>query len=184
MRAAAPRIETQSHFPQTGRFCSPAAWVLTMAGTCLCCVRAPVKPTAAPEGTVRERTASLANVDQELGKLVCCLKGRSTELEAARCRGEAAARAKRKIPADIRHGIGAPTNAVPGVTGLATNSELTPVRREHLTTVRTPAEGLRALLNQVAEFSRLEAGGGQLQSARFELRCLFRESVRTLLLET
>ncbi len=76
------------------------------------------------------------------------------EKEAA----QAASVAKSQFLAMMSHEIRTPLNSVLGFADLLANSALEPAQRENLETIRTSATGLMALLNDILEFSRTEAG--------------------------
>jgi signal transduction histidine kinase/CheY-like chemotaxis protein len=76
------------------------------------------------------------------------------EKEAA----QAASVAKSQFLATMSHEIRTPLNSVLGFADLLAKSPLDPTQRENLETIRTSATGLMALLNDILEFSRTEAG--------------------------
>ncbi len=86
---------------------------------------------------------------------------KTNEAELARARDAAleTARFKSEFAANISHEIRTPMNAILGITELLLESPLTVVQREDLRTVRTAGEVLLALINDVLDLSKLEAGG-------------------------
>jgi two-component system, sensor histidine kinase and response regulator len=102
------------------------------------------------------------------------------ELAQARDQALAAARLKAEFLANMSHEIRTPMNGILGFTDFALETELTAEQREYLTTARASAETLMALLNDVLDFSRLEAGKLGLEAAPFSLRLALRDTVRAI----
>ena len=98
---------------------------------------------------------------------------------AARLTAERANRAKSEFLANISHELRTPMNAIIGMTDLALGEDLSPALREFLTTARSNAQVLLELLNEILDFSRLEAGKFVLQNMPFRLRDVIADLVRT-----
>ena len=83
---------------------------------------------------------------------------------------EQANRAKSEFLANMSHEIRTPLNGILGFAGLMADSELTGPQREQNEAVRASAEGLLAVINNILDFSRVEAGRIDLESLDFSVR--------------
>ncbi len=98
--------------------------------------------------------------------------------DAERKRLEAANTAKADFLVNISHEIRTPMNSIIGFTDLALKSELSNELREDLDTVRTSAEWLLHIVNDVLEFSRMEGGILQLEKAPFSVADCVRSTLK------
>src|SRR3989449_5836846 len=90
-------------------------------------------------------------------------------MREARDLAERVARARSAFLANMSHEIRTPMNAVLGFVELVLDTELAPEQRRALELVRTSSEALLTILNDILDYSKIEAEHLELESIPFDL---------------
>jgi signal transduction histidine kinase/CheY-like chemotaxis protein len=106
------------------------------------------------------------------------LRRRERELEKAKKAAEAASHSKSSFLANMSHEIRTPLNGVMGMAQVLESTNLDKQQREYLTTILESGKTLMALLNDVLDLSKIEAGKFDIVATDASLHHMLRRQLR------
>jgi signal transduction histidine kinase/ActR/RegA family two-component response regulator len=135
---------------------------LAVAGSALLCLGL---------GTVRYRSQMAmlrAAAEREQARLLS---------EAADYSAKEADRSKSSFLAMVSHEIRTPMNGVIGMTRLLGETPLSPSQREFVATIQSSGESLLTIINEILDYSKIEAGRLELEHQPYSLRSCVHEVI-------
>lgn len=98
-------------------------------------------------------------------------------LEVAKQEAEAANEAKSRFLANTSHELRTPLTAVLGLSRLLARSSLSPAQKQHVERIEMAGKSLLAIINDILDLSKIEAGKLELEHAPFSIAVLLEEVV-------
>ena len=101
----------------------------------------------------------------------------TVELRRTSDLAEAASLAKSQFLANMSHEIRTPLNGVLGMSQILMSTALDAEQKDHVETIRKSGEALQAIITDILDFSRIEAGARTLESISFRPAMLFSDAL-------
>jgi len=117
---------------------------------------------------------------QSVGRDVTDRVEAQRQLSAARDQAEAASRAKSRFLAMISHEIRTPLSGMLGMSDLLLDTALTAEQATYARAVKTSGDLLLSLIDEILDFSKVEAGRLDIVSVPFDLPALVEETVELI----
>jgi signal transduction histidine kinase/DNA-binding response OmpR family regulator len=128
---------------------------------------------------IAEINASQAEIRQHRDLLEERIRQRTEDLEKAMRTALAASQAKSEFLANMSHELRTPMNGLLGMLEVVLDSALSAEQREELGIAQRSAYSLLALLNDILDLSKIEAGKMMIESIPYNVRTVLEDCVKS-----
>ncbi|MGH8197591.1 MAG: response regulator [Steroidobacteraceae bacterium] len=118
------------------------------------------------------RDPRIAELERQLAEL-------RASLAEARERAESASRARSEFLSNVSHEVRTPMNGVIGMTTLLLDTDLDRRQREYASVIKSSADALLVVINDLLDYSKIEAGKLELERIEMDLRAHVEEVATT-----
>ncbi len=125
---------------------------------------------------LEQKNSEISNKKSIITQQKEALETKAYELSLAKQRAEAIAMAKANFLSSMSHEIRTPLNGIIGITNILLEEDPTPSQREQLNTLRFSTQNLVGIINDILDYSKIEAGKLELERLSFNLK----ESIQEL----
>jgi|GEM_PF-986214 len=106
---------------------------------------------------------------EERQKAISTLRATESELIQAKNRAEAATLAKSQLLANVSHEVRTPINGILGMVGVLLDTKLSADQRDYAKTIQQSGDALLAIVNDILDLSKVEAGKLDLEVIDFDI---------------
>lgn len=111
------------------------------------------------------------------------LKRSNKALDVAKRKAERATKLKSEFLANMSHEIRTPMNGVLGMTHLLSDTDLSPTQLGYLEAIEASSRGLLAIINDILDYSKIEAGELSVEHIQFDLLRLIEDMMQVFAIE-
>lgn len=116
-------------------------------------------------------------LDQKVRDRTEALLLKTEEAERVKQQAETAVRAKSEFLANMSHEVRTPMNGVIGMTQLLADTPLNTEQEHYINTIQSSSEALLRIINDILDYSKIEAGKLDIEHTNFNLHQLLKECV-------
>lgn len=134
-------------------------------------------------GTIKELNQHIEVATADLQQSLELLEEKNIELSMEKKKTEEKSRQKSELIANMSHEIRTPMNGVIGFTNVLLDSKLDPLQLDYVRTIKSSAQDLLAIINDILDYSKMDAGKLNLDCIPLDIRACIDE-VLTLVAPT